>query len=340
MLAAACPYQGISETFGSPFAYKRAKRFVMAQNERPQLIVPIILIVLGALFLYANYQPSFAPWPIIRTYWPLILIFFGLGKMWDATHRAKNGDPNAPRRTSVGGTIAIVAIVLVLFALFWRGRVFSRDGRSSSTRHEVRSVELQNAKTVDASLQSSSGEVIVSGGSSRLLDADFSYGDSYSSPRVEYAVDSGVGHLNIIQDDQTAHFMGSHNTWNLRLSNEVPLELKVEMGAGEGRFHLRDVPLTNFTLEMGAGHVDVDLTGERKKDLDADIEGGVGQATIRLPRNVGVIVQASGGIGAVNARGLKHDGNDYVNDAYGKTPATIHLKVEGGVGEIELLEEP
>jgi hypothetical protein len=313
----------------------------MAQNERPQLIVPITLIVLGALFLYANYQPSFAPWPIIRTYWPLILIFFGLGKMWDATHRAKSNDPNAPRGTSVGGTIAIVAIVLVLFALFWRGRVFSRDGRSSSaTHHEVRTVELQNAKSVDASLQSSSGEVMLSGGSSRLLDADFSYGDSYASPRVDYTVDSGVGHLNITQDDQTAHFMGSHNTWNLRFSNDVPLDLKVEMGAGEGRFHLRDVPLTNFTLEMGAGHVDVDLSGDRKNDLDADIEGGVGQATIRLPKNVGVIVHASGGIGAVAARGLKHDGDDYVNDAYGRTPATIHVKVEGGVGEIELIEEP
>src|ERR1700751_5274614 len=100
MLTAASPRRAFSETFGLLLAYKRAKRSVMAQNERPQLIVPITLIVLGALFLYANYQPRFAPWPIIRTYWPLILIFFGLGKMWDATHRAKSNDPNAPRGTS------------------------------------------------------------------------------------------------------------------------------------------------------------------------------------------------------------------------------------------------
>jgi N-terminal domain of toast_rack, DUF2154/Domain of unknown function (DUF5668) len=313
----------------------------MAQNQRPPLVVPIILIVVGALFLYANYRPGFAPWPIIRTYWPLILIFFGLGKMWDATHRARSGDPNAPPGTSVGGTIAIVAVVLVLFALFWRGRVFSRDSRSASSwHHEVRTVDLQNAKSVSASLRSSGGEVTVSGGSSRLLDADFSYGDSYVSPTVDYNVDSGHGRLNITQDDQTAHFMGSHNTWNVHFSNNVPLELKVDIGAGEGRFHLHDVPLTNFTLEMGAGHVEVDLTGGRKKDLDADLEGGVGQATIRLPRNVGVIVHASGGIGAVDAHGLRHDGDEYTNEAYGKTPATIRLRVEGGVGEISLIQEP
>jgi hypothetical protein len=126
----------------------------------------------------------------------------------------------------------------------------------------------------------------------------------------------------------------------VRFSDEVPLELKVEMGAGQGRLHLRDLPLTRLNLEMGAGQVEVDLTGERKKDLDADLEGGVGQARIRLPKNVGVIVHASGGIGTIDARGLQHNGDEYVNDAYGKTPATVHLKVEGGIGQISLVQEP
>jgi hypothetical protein len=98
--------------------------------------------------------------------------------------------------------------------------------------------------------------------------------------------------------------------------------------------------VTDLNLQMGAGHVDVDLTGERKSDLDADIEGGVGQATIRLPKNVGVIANASGGIGSISAHGFKRDGDDYVNDAYGKTPATIHVKVQGGVGQVSLLLEP
>jgi hypothetical protein len=36
---------------------------------------------------------------------------------------------------------------------------------------------------------------------------------------------------------------------------------------------------------------------------------------------------------------LKHDGDSYTNEAYGKSSATIHLKVEGGIGEIVLTEE-
>jgi predicted membrane protein len=111
------------------------------------------------------------------------------------------------------------------------------------------------------------------------------------------------------------------------------------MGAGQGNLHLRDVPLTRLNLSIGAGQVDVDLTGDRKTDLTADIEGGVGQANIRLPKNVGVIVHASGGIGTIDSHGLKHEDDTYTNDAYGKTPATIRLKVEGGIGEIVLSQE-
>lgn len=311
----------------------------MAHNKRPPLAVPIILILVGALFLYANYRPAFDPWQILKTYWPLILIFIGLGKMLDSMRQREN--PNAPRGSSVGLTIGMLGFILVVVVLILHGRGFSRERRfSSQMHHEVRTVDRQNAQSVNASLQTGAGELTVSGGSSHVLDADFNFSDSYANPHVEYNVDSGVGQLTITQDSQGTHFGTSHNEWNLHFSDEVPLELKIQMGAGQGRFHLQNIPLTRLDLQMGAGQVDVDLTGERRKDLDADLEGGVGQATIRLPKNVGVIAHASGGIGAVNAHGFKHDGDEYTNEAYGKTPATIHLKVEGGVGQISLIQEP
>lgn len=306
--------------------------------ERPPLAVPIILIVIGALFLYANYRPAFDPWPILKTYWPLILIFVGLGKMLDSMRTRQND--GAVTNSSIGTTVAVVALVCVLGILLWHGHAFSKGRRESSfMRHENRTVERQDAKSVQASVQASAGQLTIGGGSSHLFDGDFSFSDSYATPKVDYRVDSGVGQLTISQDEGN-HFGVSHNDWILHFNDEIPMELKVDMGAGQGHFRLREMPLTRFTVNMGAGQVDVDLTGERHKDLDADIEGGVGQATIRLPSKVGVVVHASGGIGSINARGFKHDDDQYTNDAYGKTPATIRLKVTGGVGEINLIQEP
>jgi len=300
-----------------------------------------VLITIGGMFLYANWRPAFDPWPILRTYWPLILIFVGLGKMWDVT-RARQNPGGTPRSSvSLGPTFGALAFVLVLVVLFWHGRAFTHDRRySSDLQHQSRTVERQGAKSVNVSLETSSGEFNISGGSSHLLDADFNYSDSYETPRVDYNVADGVGRLSISQDDGSTHFGAKHNQWNLRFSNDVPLELKVEMGAGRGQLRLRDMPVTRLEMSMGAGQADLDLTGDRKNDLVADLEGGVGQVTIRLPRKVGVVVRASGGIGAVEAHGLRHENDEYTNEAYGKTPATIRLKVEGGVGQISLIEEP
>jgi hypothetical protein len=309
---------------------------------RTSLVLPITLILIGGVFLYANWRPAFDPWPILRTYWPLILIFVGLGKMWDAT-RPRQTQSGASRPTgSVGGTFGALIFVLVLVALFWHGRAFSHNrSRDAFTQHLAHSVDTQGAKSVDVSLQVGAGELNVNSGAAHLLDADFRYADSYQTPRIEYNVTGGVGHLRVAQDDSgSVHFGTRHNNWDLRFSDDVPLQLKVELGAGRGHLRLRDLQVTRLDMSVGAGQLDLDLSGDRKADLVGDLEGGVGQATIRLPRSVGVIVTASGGIGAITARGLHQDGDEYTNDAYGKTPATIRLKVQGGVGQISLIEEP
>jgi hypothetical protein len=309
-------------------------------RERQGFVFPIILIVVGALFLYANYSPAFDPWRILATYWPLILIFIGLGKIWDHTRR--QASPAGTARYSVGTTIGVVAAILVLALLAWHGRGFSRHGKfavASSMQHSSQSVDRKDAKTVTAFVESGSGLLDVSGGSDRLLEANFSFNASHPVPTVDYTVDGAVGQLRVTQKDESAHFFGERNEWNLRFKNDVPLDLSVQMGAGKGTLGLRDLTLTKLHVEMGAGQVEVDLTGDRKNQLDADIEGGVGQATIHLPKNVGVTASASGGIGGVSARGFNHDGGEYTNNAYGKTPGSIHLTVQGGVGQITLLQE-
>jgi N-terminal domain of toast_rack, DUF2154/Domain of unknown function (DUF5668) len=309
------------------------------RHERPPLVFPIVLIIVGALFLYAKYRPAFDPWYVMKTYWPLILIFVGLAKIFDSATARRSGSPRSSAG-SIGPTIGAIAFLAVVFVLIFHSHAFSRGRHfSSNMKHESQHIDLQGANSIDASIQSPAGLLTVEGGSSRALEADFNFAESYGAPVVDYHVASGIGQINVTQDHDSPHFGVSHNDWTLRLNNAIPVALKVEMGAGEGRFHLRDVPVTNLTMNMGAGRVMVDLTGDRKKDVDADIEGGVGQATVRLPRNIGVIVRAEGGIGGISAPDFRKQDSEYTNAAYGKTPVTIRLKVEGGVGTISLLME-
>jgi len=90
---------------------------------------------------------------------------------------------------------------------------------------------------------------------------------------------------------------------------------------------------------MGAGTVDLDLRGKPEKDYNVNINGGVGEATVRVPSTVGVVAEARGGIGSIEVRGMKKDGSRWVNDAYGKSKTTIRLDVKGGIGQINIFAE-
>jgi hypothetical protein len=314
----------------------------MAQNYTPRrssLVFPILLIAVGAIILYSNWRPSFDPWPILWTYWPLILIFLGAGKIYDSWQRQKN--PDAPSGSSLGATVGAVAFVIVLVVLLGSGRRLNRwrGGTVYAMQHQSRTVDRGDVKNVRATVEMGAGDINLSGGSSHLLEADFDYRSSSGTPKVDYSISGTTGDLRISQDDNDNHIRTtSDNRWTLHLANDVPLEIKIDMGAGRGNLRLRDIEVTRLNLNMGAGQVDIDLTGDRKSDLTADIEGGVGEANIRLPKNIGVIVHATGGIGTIDAHGLKHDGDEYTNELYGKSPMTIHLKVEGGVGRIVLTQ--
>jgi hypothetical protein len=55
-----------------------------------------------------------------------------------------------------------------------------------------------------------------------------------------------------------------------------------------------------------------------------------------LPSEVGVKAKAEGGLGKINAKGLKRVGDSYVNAAYGESDVTLDVDVRGGVGQINL----
>ena len=108
------------------------------------------------------------------------------------------------------------------------------------------------------------------------------------------------------------------------------------MGAGESDLDLDSLALTGLDLEMGAGETRVDLTGDYARDFDVSIEGGVVEATVLVPSEVGVRVRAEGGLGKINAEGFQREGEAYVNDAYGGSDVSLNVDVRGGVGSINL----
>jgi hypothetical protein len=207
-------------------------------------------------------------------------------------------------------------------------------------RTETRSVEVKNAESVKVNLRLAVGELTVGGGAEepRLMEADFAYNVAAWEPGVDYEVVGDSGELSVHQRGLTEGIptRDVRNEWDLRLNEEVPVDLTVQMGGGVGNLDLDNLSLTGLNFDVGAGSTRVDLSGEWERDLSAIVRGGAGQLTVLLPSRMGVKVKAGTRLGRINAEGLQREGQAYVNDAYGGSDTTLEVEVTGGVGQINL----
>lgn len=204
-------------------------------------------------------------------------------------------------------------------------------------KEETRTIPLGKAEFVEAKLDIGTGELRVQGGARELMEGTFSYNVDRWKPAIDYHVLGGRGILEIEQGESSGMPVGkAENKWDIYLSNDVPIELEVNFGAGEGKLDLRDLMLDSLDVDMGVGDLTLDLSGEHKRNLDVTIDGGIGSGTLYLPEGVGVRVQVDGGIGSVNARSLNKEGNFYTNDAFGKTDVSIDINIDAGIGSLDL----
>lgn len=212
--------------------------------------------------------------------------------------------------------------------------------RTGPLEHDTRSIDLDKSEKVRVELKMGVGNLNVTGGSKKLMDADFSYNVPSWKPEVRYTTTGAWGNLTVEQPGGTRNTGGSVKyNWDLRFNNDVPLEMTAHFGVGEAELNLGAVTLRNLEIHMGVGTLKLDLRGNPKRDYDVRIRGGVGEATIYLPDKVGVEADASGGIGGIDVRGLEKRGGRYINDAYDNAKVRIHLDVRGGVGAIHLIAE-
>jgi hypothetical protein len=209
--------------------------------------------------------------------------------------------------------------------------------RVGTLQTESQSVELGDAESVVVEITFGAGDLEVTSGAQKLLDADFIYNVAKLKPEVEYTNDTLViRHPEVRGLPALQGITDYRNEWNLRLNDELPMDLSVDMGAGSSDLHLAGLPLTRLDVILGAGISTIDLSGDWARDLDVTIDAGAADLTVRLPSEVGARVAVDAGPTTIEATGLRRDGNIFTNDAYGVSEVTLQVDIEAGIGRINL----
>ena len=225
--------------------------------------------------------------------------------------------------------------VLVLLAVLLTG--CGSKLRVGEVRTESQSVELGDAQSVQVWINLGAGDLEVTGGAEKLFEADFTYNVAKLKPDVNYT----YGTLVLSQPENEGlpvlrDITDFRNEWALRLNDQVPMDLRVEIGAGTSELRLASLSLTGLNITLGAGGSMIDLSGDWARDLSVTVNAGAGDITVRLPGDVGARVRVNAGMGTIEAPDLEQNENIYTNAAYGESEITLEIDIDAGVGQINL----
>lgn len=197
------------------------------------------------------------------------------------------------------------------------------------------SIDKDKAKALDLELNIGAGELVVSRGAKEWVEGTIKYNSKNFKPEVSYKLKGKKG-IGVIEQPNLKKIKTSKvkNSWNLELNDSIPLDLTINSGASKTELDLKGLEITNLEVNAGVGDITIDLGGKWKKSFEATIEMGVGKSTIILPKDVGVKIKSSKGIGSAEFVGFISKGNGvYVNEAYENAEVIIDLQTELGIGE-------
>jgi len=207
---------------------------------------------------------------------------------------------------------------------------------AGETKREQQSIDLDGSGSARVNLEMSAGELKVSGGAAKLMEAEFTYNVDRLKPMVEHHSSATETDIRISQSQAPGLSFNAMSRWDLRLNDGVSMDVVAKLGAGQAEMDLGNLNLRNLEVGIGAGQVHVDLRGTPKRGYGVRINGGVGETVVFLPRSIGISATAAGGLGSISVNGLEKRGDRWVNAGHENDAVQITVDIKGGIGEIQV----
>lgn len=237
------------------------------------------------------------------------------------------------RTIKVRGSDALT-VVLALLCATALSCVHPGEMRTVSTV-----VGYRDADSVSVIMEMHSGDLSIEGGADSLLNCKFRFNVEGWEPYLNYAVQRGSGKLVLRQGRVSDLVLGeAHNEWDLTMGGSVPARLSVNLGSGSCAIHPAGLNLQHLQIEFGSGDCFLDLGGEWKKAMSAEITCGVGELVVALPPELTVVLrsdQVLSGLRSTEFSPLEDGG--WVSAGGDPEDAVVVLQLNTGLGEVEFV---
>ena len=192
---------------------------------------------------------------------------------------------------------------------------------------ERRSIPLEGARSATVEILLGAGNLEIEAGTSDdLFSGHFRYNVERWEPQVTYDDNVLAIKQGGYEEDWGIPTGMTRNEWDLEFSPEIPLEIDVTLGAGEGSLDFTGLQLATLDMDMGAG--DFTLRFDEPNEIEMDrltLDTGASKLGVRHIGNAGPKqVTLQGGVG------------DITLDFTGAWTRSAEARITTGVGSLTL----
>jgi hypothetical protein len=161
---------------------------------------------------------------------------------------------------------------------------------------------------------------------------------------LDLKVNTGVGDSRLNLSGMTIARLDLHSgVGGARMSAYEPnpaecqsIRIKSGVGGTEA-IGLGNLNFRDLEFEGGVGGADLDFTGQWKQDADVRVQVGVGGVTVKMPRDIGVRVEAEKHfLSGLHLEGFSQRNSYYYSDNYDTAKIRITIRVTTGVGGFQI----
>jgi hypothetical protein len=270
----------------------------MATNEprhRRSIFSGLLLIIFGLLLLSHNFGGSLPAWEILRKWWPLIFILWGLAKLYDHYVSQRTGQPPPP--TISAGEVLLVLLLLAVVGglgiVDWgsnhpnRGDIFSSMWNEPYTFTESVPAQTIAAKS-QVTVRTARGNITVTADDTQQISVT---ARKSASAANESEAQDRANHVHVTVTKTDSGYVvepqgqnDSEGTVSVELEVHVPKNITLDAHTDRGGVQTSGVA-GNITIQSQHGSVEVrqsgaDVSVDSSSSDDVRVIGAAGNVRV------------------------------------------------------------
>lgn len=216
---------------------------------------------------------------------------------------------------------SVAAVALMTTATLWAGRMIT----------EEKTVDLTDEKEISVEIDFGVGDLLIGPGNpDKVVFAEGYFDSRKFDYEFDYRNESGRGDLYFdaytIRDDWD-DFHGDDNEWRFEFTDQVPLDLMIDIGASSCEFRLGELMISRLDIDIGAAECDISFDEPNKCILDRIfIDAGASSVYIdRLGNARFDLFEFDGGVGS------------YEIDFTGEFDFDAEAEISVGLGSLDII---